>query len=256
VLRDRFVPALEQRRLQALEDHAEAELQLGRHDWLIPQLRDLAAQHPVRERFHAQLMEALARAGRQAEALEAYRHARRALVNELGIEPGPHLQLLHQQIMNGDPALAAPPADRDAPQPPVMGPASSSPAVVPRQLRAAAFLEARYKEIEAAGRRATGGPWTAFGQSEHSGTAVYAGDIQVIRHTRPREAEHIVLHDPRAVLADVAARRRILARHHDDGHGYCAACPPQYKTGECPELRDLAQAFRERPDFPAELDAD
>lgn len=88
-LRDELVPHLEQLRLQAVEDHAEAELHLGHHDRLVPRLRDLAASHPLRERFHAQLVLALARCGRQAEALEAYQAARRALVEELGIEPAP-----------------------------------------------------------------------------------------------------------------------------------------------------------------------
>ncbi|MDX6390303.1 MAG: hypothetical protein QOJ73_1366 [Streptosporangiaceae bacterium] len=140
VLRDQFVPRLEQLRLQAVEDRAEAGLRLGGQDRLIPELRELAARHPVRERFHAQLMEALARAGRQAEALDAYRQARRVLVDELGIEPGPQLRLLHQQILDGDPALAAPPAGHDGrPQVPaaLTGPASS-PAGVPRQLPGAA----------------------------------------------------------------------------------------------------------------------
>ena len=59
-----FVPWIEQKRLQAVEDRTEADLRLGRQDRLIPELRDLAARHPVRERFHGQLMEALARAGR------------------------------------------------------------------------------------------------------------------------------------------------------------------------------------------------
>jgi DNA-binding SARP family transcriptional activator/tetratricopeptide (TPR) repeat protein len=136
VLRDRFVPRLEQLRLQALEDRAEADLRLGCQDRLIPELRDLAARHPVRERFHGQLMEALARAGRRAEALDAYRQARRALVEELGIEPGPHLRLLHQQILDGDPALAAPPAGHDGtPQvPAALTGSAGSPAGVPRQL--------------------------------------------------------------------------------------------------------------------------
>jgi hypothetical protein len=135
VLRDRCVPGLEQLRLQALEDRAEADLRLGCQDRVIPQLRDLTAQHPMREWFHAQLMEALARAGRRAEALDAYRQARRALVDELGIEPGPHLQLLHQQILVGDPALAVPPGSHETSQAPapLTGPASS-PAGVPRQL--------------------------------------------------------------------------------------------------------------------------
>jgi DNA-binding SARP family transcriptional activator len=136
VLHDQFVPGLEQLHLQALEDRTEADLRLGHPDRFIPELRDLAAQYPLREQFHAQLMEALARAGRRAEALEAYRHARRALKAELGIEPGPHLQLLHQQILDGDPALDAPPAGRDS-TPQALAPhtgAASSPVEVPRQL--------------------------------------------------------------------------------------------------------------------------
>jgi DNA-binding SARP family transcriptional activator/predicted negative regulator of RcsB-dependent stress response len=166
VLRDRFVPRLEQLRLQALEDRAEADLRLGGQDRLIPELRDLAAEHPVRERFHGQLMEALARAGRRAEALEAYRQARRALVDELGIEPGPQLRHLHQQILDGDPALAAPPASLDGtPQssPPAADPASS-PAGVPRQLPGAvshftgrlAELATLSQILDQAGRQAPG----------------------------------------------------------------------------------------------------
>jgi DNA-binding SARP family transcriptional activator/tetratricopeptide (TPR) repeat protein len=117
VLRDQYVPALEQLRLQALEDRTEAELRLGHHNRLIPQLGGLAARHPLHERFRAQLMEALARAGRPAEALEAYRQARQALVAELGIEPGLPLQLLHQQILARDPALTAPPTGYVGPPP-------------------------------------------------------------------------------------------------------------------------------------------
>jgi len=104
-LYDQIVPRLEQLRLQALEDNAQAGLHLGHHERLVPQLRDLAASHPLRERFHAQLMLALARAGRQAEALTAYQHARRALVDELGIEPGPELRNLHERILASDTAL-------------------------------------------------------------------------------------------------------------------------------------------------------
>jgi DNA-binding SARP family transcriptional activator len=136
ILRDRYVPGLEQARLQVLEDRAEADLRLGYQDQLIPELQELTARHPIRERFHAQLMEALARAGRQAEALEAYRRARRGLVEELGIEPGPLLRLLHQQILNGDPALTAPAAGLPPPPAALTGTAGP-PAAVPRQLPAA-----------------------------------------------------------------------------------------------------------------------
>ena len=137
VLRDQFVPRLELLRVQVLEDRIEADLRLGRHDQLIPELRDLVSRHPLRERFRGQLMEALTAVGRQAEALAAYRQARQDLVAELGIEPGPELQLLHQKILDGDPAVAAPRAGQEGtPQTPgTGGPAG---AAVPRQLPAAA----------------------------------------------------------------------------------------------------------------------
>lgn len=102
LLREKFVPRLEQLRLQAFEDRMEAVLNLGGQEELIPELRELVAAHPLRERFHAQLMIALAKAGRQAEALEAYRDARRALVGELGVEPGPELRFIQERILVGD----------------------------------------------------------------------------------------------------------------------------------------------------------
>ncbi len=137
MLRDRAMPRLEQMRLQALEDHAEAELRLQQHDRLITGLRDLTAQHPLRERFHCQLMEALARSGRRAEALDAYGQARQALADELGIEPGPELQSLRRKILAGDPVLLAPVPQHDGP--PLARSVTSDPEapVVPRQLPAA-----------------------------------------------------------------------------------------------------------------------
>jgi len=101
-LRDEFVPRIEQLRLQVLEHGAEADLRIGRHEVLVPGLRELTAAHPLRERFHAQLIAALARSGRRAEALEAYRRARSVLVEELGVEPGPELRRLHERILAGD----------------------------------------------------------------------------------------------------------------------------------------------------------
>ena len=79
---------LEELRLQALEDRVDANLALGRHHALVPELRELVDQHPLRERLRAQLMVALYRGGRQADALEVYREGRRTLRDELGIEPG------------------------------------------------------------------------------------------------------------------------------------------------------------------------
>jgi predicted ATPase/DNA-binding SARP family transcriptional activator len=99
---------LEELRLSALEDRIEADLACGRHGELVGELESLIAEHPVRERLRGQLMLALYRGGRQAGALEAYQDARRTLVEELGIEPGPALQSLNHSILNQDEALAAP----------------------------------------------------------------------------------------------------------------------------------------------------
>ena len=99
---------LEELRLAALETRIEAELALGRHGEVIGDLQPLVAAHPLRERLQGQLMLALYRAGRQAEALEVYQQARAVLGEELGLDPGPGLQALQAQILRQDPSLAAP----------------------------------------------------------------------------------------------------------------------------------------------------
>ncbi|MFD0631786.1 BTAD domain-containing putative transcriptional regulator [Catenulispora yoronensis] len=100
-LRDACVPYLEQLRLQVLDDRCEADLALGRHGDVIPRLRELVKRHPLYEHFHAQLMLALEGSGRRAEALAVYQDARRALIAELGIEPGAELRALHRRILDG-----------------------------------------------------------------------------------------------------------------------------------------------------------
>jgi DNA-binding SARP family transcriptional activator len=99
---------LEEERLQALEDRIDADLALGRHQALVAELQGLVDRHPLRERLRAQLMAALYRCGRQADALEVYRDGRRSLLDELGIEPGPRLRELEQAILRQDPSLGAP----------------------------------------------------------------------------------------------------------------------------------------------------
>jgi YVTN family beta-propeller protein len=101
---------LDELRLAAIEERVEAELALGRHTDLVAELEALVAQHPLREKLRAQLMLALYRSGRQADALEAYQDARRLLVHELGLEPGAALRSLEQAILNHDPALEPQPA--------------------------------------------------------------------------------------------------------------------------------------------------
>jgi DNA-binding SARP family transcriptional activator/ABC-type branched-subunit amino acid transport system substrate-binding protein len=100
---------LEEHRLAALEDRIEADLALGEHAALVCELESLVREHPTRERLQAQLMLALYRCGRQADALERYQAARRVLIDELGIEPGPALRELERSILTQDPALRPPP---------------------------------------------------------------------------------------------------------------------------------------------------
>ncbi len=96
---------LEELRLRALEDRLDADLALGRHADVIEELEALVAQQPLRERLRGQLMVALYRAGRQAEALRTYGEGRQVLADELGIDPGPELQQLEGWILRQDPRL-------------------------------------------------------------------------------------------------------------------------------------------------------
>ena len=136
-LRDE-IAALNEARLQVREQRVAADLELGRHQDVLLELRELSAQQPLHEAFRGQLMLALYRSGRQAEALAAYRDGRRLLIDELGVEPAPQLQELHERILNGDPALTVPTAEERA----AAGPASGAgpgevrgpKPIVPRQL--------------------------------------------------------------------------------------------------------------------------
>jgi WD40 repeat protein/DNA-binding SARP family transcriptional activator len=92
-------------RLVALEDRLEADLRLGRHRELVAELEALVREQPLRERLWAQLLLALYRSGRQADALLAYQRARKVLVEELGIDPGVELRRLHAAILAQDPGL-------------------------------------------------------------------------------------------------------------------------------------------------------
>ncbi len=99
---------LDELRLSILEQKTEADLRLGLHLVLIPELERQLADHPLRERLREQLMLAFYRAGRQGDALQVAQAGRRALADELGIDPSPSLQRLELQILGQDPALAAP----------------------------------------------------------------------------------------------------------------------------------------------------
>ncbi len=117
---------LEERRLAVIESRTAAELMLGLYASVADELLSLVAEYPLRENIRAQLMLALYRLGRRAEALAAYREGRTVLVEELGVEPGLRLQRLHKAILSDDefPAGTVPPAvSSDVPEAHVHGPA-------------------------------------------------------------------------------------------------------------------------------------
>jgi DNA-binding SARP family transcriptional activator len=165
LLRDQWLPVLEQRHVQALSGHAEADLHQGRHEQLIPRLQELTARYPLQENFHGQLMLALAQAGRRAEALTVYQQARGTLAAELGIDPGPELRRLHERILAGDASLTPPP-------PPATDQAPAAPAhpdPAPRQLPASArSFVGRQAEIKQLGSLMS----QALGPADAVGTIV------------------------------------------------------------------------------------
>ena len=109
MLRDEVVPHLEEERLCALERRFDLDLRLGRHVEIVGELMDLTATFALRERFWAQLMTALHRSGRRADALQTYHSARRHLAEELGIEPDDELQHLHRTVLGYAPRSGVPP---------------------------------------------------------------------------------------------------------------------------------------------------
>ena len=117
---ERFADAarrrLEEQRLAVVEGRIDDDLATGRRAELVPELEQLVSDHPLREHLYGQLMRALYASGRQSDALEAYRRARRTLTEQLGLEPGPQLQALERQILEQDPALVTSSPSRPAPR--------------------------------------------------------------------------------------------------------------------------------------------
>lgn len=140
----REITRLEELRLSAFEQRIDANLALGGHRQVVPELEALHAEHPLREGLATQLMLALYRSGRQADALQAYQRCRRALVEELGIEPGPALRDLERRILQQDPGLLLAQAHPETEQPADERPGKSAPAVVdearPDELRTVTIL--------------------------------------------------------------------------------------------------------------------
>jgi DNA-binding SARP family transcriptional activator len=132
-------------RLAALEKRIDADLALGRHSDLVPELEGLVATHPLRESLRRQLMLALYRCGRQADALAAYQAARRTLIDEIGIEPSQPLRELEQAMLRQDPSLEL--AQAPAPQRSVLAIALTEPAVAALLAVAAPLARRPAKEL-------------------------------------------------------------------------------------------------------------
>ncbi len=128
------VERLAEMRLVATEDRIDADLALGRHRRLVPELERMVAEHPLRERVRGQAMLALYRSGRQADALAAYRTGRARLVEQLGVEPGPALRGLERAILRQDAALDLP--ESASPQPSGEPTSSDQPVAVAPSVRA------------------------------------------------------------------------------------------------------------------------
>ena len=177
--------ALDEARLVAVEAHIAVELRRGRHGEIIPSLRALLAEHPMREALWASLMLALYRSGRQAEALGAYRSARTTLVESLGIEPGPTLQALEQAVLEQSPAL-----DREAA---IVEPDEADHVMnttvfgLDAPTVAAVLVLADGTEVALTGKVTVG---------RHPGSRLVVDDPQASRHhatIRPMEGGHIVV---------------------------------------------------------------
>jgi DNA-binding SARP family transcriptional activator len=167
------IPKLEEMHLSALEDRIDADLAAGRHHEVVAELQDLVAQHPLRERERGQLMVALYRDGRQAEALQAYRDARETLIDELGVEPSRDLQQLEAAILNQDTELDAPKPPARVPRSTVAGdiPAGAKPA---RRRRSVALVVGLAVLIAAVGTAA------AWRHGRHGLVTVRANSVAIV----------------------------------------------------------------------------
>ncbi len=225
---------LEELRLTAAELAIEADLAAGHHQELVGEIDALLADNPLRERLHAHRMLALYRCGRQAEALEAYRHARGTLVEQIGVEPSPELRSLHDAILRQDPSLDIEPAAFE----------------LPRELDATALppligRDAELRRIRARWQRAAAGAGAlvtlagAYGMGKSRAAAEVAEEAH-------REGATVIYAagagPPEAVLAAVArlreARRPMLLVLDDADRA-----PASVRAA----LRDLAPALSQLP---------
>jgi DNA-binding SARP family transcriptional activator len=220
------VARLEELRAAALELRVEADLALGRHLELVGEIEALVREHPLRERLRGQLMLALYRSGRQADALEAYREARRALVDELGIEPSVVLQELERAVLRHDPALDTRPAETHAVPERSLLVVSRSDAAVDGLLRLAVSLAGRPSrevvvvrllppgdDVAEASRRLVERREALVGRGVESRVAAFTSESpggDVVRLATVHEADLLLLDAPPELLVDAPPAGDVL----------------------------------------------
>jgi WD40 repeat protein/DNA-binding SARP family transcriptional activator len=218
---------LEELHVEAAELAIDADLAAGRHKEVAAEIDALVGEHSLRERLHAQRMLALYRCGRQAEALDAYRHTRRTLVEEIGVEPGPELRRLHEAILRQDPSLDVEPAVAELPReldaaarPPLVGREGELRRVRARWQRAATGAGALVTLIGAYGMGKTRLAAAIAGDAQREGaTVLYAAGtgppeaalVAIARTRDSRRPTLLVLDDADRAPADVRATLRELA---------------------------------------------
>jgi len=216
----RAIATLEELRTQAIEDRVEAELSLRRGGDLVAELKEVIAANPFRERLRGFLMLALYRAGRRADALEAYRQTRSLFADELGLEPGPGLRQLEAAIFREDPGLELKPTIRTG-EPPLTAPS----AWLPRERRMVALVAVDVTptgesapDPEALGRVGAHAARVASDALERHGARVerLLGDMLMAFFGFPLAHEDDAL---RAVRAALDARTAVYALDADPSSG-------------------------------------
>src|SRR5215203_2838371 len=218
---------LEQLRLTAAELAIDADLAAGRHAELNGEIDALVAANPLRERLHRQRMLVLYRCGRQAEALEAYRQARRTLVEQIGVEPSPELRRLHEAILRQDPSLDVEPVAAElareldaSASPPLIGRERELRALRARWQRAAAGTGALVTLVGAYGMGKTRLAAELAGEAHRDDAAVFyaagtgapeAALAAIARAREPRRPVLVVVDDADRAPTSVRAPLRDLA---------------------------------------------
>jgi YVTN family beta-propeller protein len=206
-----FARRLEEVRLSAIESKIDAELALGRHVSVVPELDELVGRYPLRERMQAQRMLALYRSGRQSDALTAYHGLRRVLDEELGIEPSAPLQQLHRAVLAQDPDLAwdPPPAPAGIDNPmPAASRVVDAPVPTPRP--------------DAGRRRRPSRRWVIGGAALATLASVGAVSATVIGHSPGSNGSALPANSVGVLNADGSLRHEIQVGQGPDGLAYGA----------------------------------